>query len=150
MISYFLNLFSRTLPTFWVTALVWMTAAASMAFWALKWPAWQAVSVHVVPNVVNQNSQSIHPQTAKALGHVVDLINTETLRPSSSFKLIGVIASPSGQGSALIAIDGHAPKTYQPGQNVQDGWTLDSLTPHQAQLHSANGQMTLDLPSTER
>lgn len=149
MRSVFRHIPSRTLATSWVTVLVWTLAAASMAFWVLKWPARQAGGDHVVPNVANQNSHDIHLQTAKALGHAVDSKVTETLPVSSSFKLMGVIASPSGQGSALIAIDGQAPKAYRPGQNVQDGWQLDSLTARQARLKSANAQMTLDLPAAQ-
>jgi general secretion pathway protein C len=69
---------------------------------------------------------------------------------SSQFKLMGVIASPTGQGSALIATDGQAPKAYRAGQTVQDGWTLVSLTPRQARLKSANAQVTLDLPVSDK
>ncbi len=63
---------------------------------------------------------------------------------------MGVIASASGQGSALIATDGQPPKAYRVGQTVQDGWTLVSLTARQARLKSASAEVLLDLPSAEK
>jgi general secretion pathway protein C len=63
---------------------------------------------------------------------------------------MGVIASPTGQGSALIATDGQAPKAFRVGQAVQDGWTLDSLTARQARLKSVSAQVTLELPASEK
>jgi general secretion pathway protein C len=64
--------------------------------------------------------------------------------------LIGVIASASGQGSALIATDGQPPKAYRVGQMVQDGVTLESLTARQAVLKSANAQWQLELPAVDK
>jgi general secretion pathway protein C len=87
---------------------------------------------------------------ARALGHKAEP-NTSAKAPSrSQYQLLGVIASASGQGSALIAVDGQPPKAYRVGQPVQDGWTLVSLTPKQARLKSGSAEMLLELPSTEK
>jgi general secretion pathway protein C len=56
-------------------------------------------------------------------------------------QLLGVIASTSGQGSALIAVDDKAPKAYLVGQAVGEGLVLQNLSPKGAQLGA-----TLDGP----
>jgi general secretion pathway protein C len=62
--------------------------------------------------------------------------------------LLGVIASASGQGSALIAIDGQPPRAFRMGQIVQDGWQLQSLTPKQARLSKGSSVNLLELSGT--
>jgi general secretion pathway protein C len=132
-----------------VTGLIWALAAASVAFWVLMWPTQQA-GVALVPVAATQTKQDTHAQTAKALGHAAASKASAELSVNSPFKLMGVIASPTGQGSALIATDGQAPKAFRVGQAVQDGWTLDSLTARQARLKSVNAQVTLELPAPEK
>jgi general secretion pathway protein C len=132
-----------------VTGLVWALAAASVAFWVLMWPTQQA-GVALVPVAATQTKQVTHTQTAKALGHAAASKTSAEQPVNSPFKLMGVIASPTGQGSALIATDGQAPKAFRVGQTVQDGWTLESLTARQARLKSVNAQVTLELPAPEK
>lgn len=120
-----------------------------MAYWALHWPKAEptvAVSVSAAENRVND----LHVPMARALGQPASLATSTASQTSSSFKLMGVIASASGQGSALIATDGQPPKAYRVGQTVQDGWTLVSLTARQARLKSASAEVLLDLPPTEK
>ena len=87
---------------------------------------------------------------AKALGQkpTQPVLTSSTAITSSQFRLWGVIAAASGQGSALIATNGQPPKAYRVGQNLTDEWTLTALTPRQAQLKSASAELMLDLPST--
>jgi general secretion pathway protein C len=66
------------------------------------------------------------------------------------WQLLGVIADASGQGSALIALDGQAPKAYRVGQSVGEGLVLQSLGPKRAQLGATvngAGQRELQLPA---
>jgi general secretion pathway protein C len=80
------------------------------------------------------------------LGHATSVPQAPT--PSSSqFKLLGVIASTKGQGSALIAVDGQPPKAYRVGQEVSEGVKLISLAPKQARLKSNGQDLVLELPS---
>jgi len=62
---------------------------------------------------------------------------------------LGVIASASGQGSALIAVDGQQPKPFRVGQTVQDDWVLSSLTARKASLKSSSKEMLLELPAID-
>jgi general secretion pathway protein C len=63
--------------------------------------------------------------------------------------LLGVVAGASGKGSALLAVDGQAPKAYLPGQSVAPGWVLHSVGHRLARL-APEGQteasVTLELP----
>jgi general secretion pathway protein C len=61
---------------------------------------------------------------------------------------LGVIASGTGQGSALIALDGQPPKAFRVGQDVSDGLKLVFLTPRQARLQSSGQALVLDLPAS--
>ncbi len=134
---------------FLLTTAVWALAAASVAYWALHWPKAEPtveVSVSAAKNRVND----LHVPMARALGQPASLATSTASQTSSSFKLMGVIASASGQGSALIATDGQPPKAYRVGQTVQVGWTLVSLTARQARLKSASAEVLLDLPSAEK
>ena len=87
---------------------------------------------------------------AKALGQAASSAANDAPQTSSTYKLMGVIASASGQGSALIATDGQPPKAYRVGQTVQDGWTLVSLTARQARLKSSSAEVLLELPPADK
>jgi general secretion pathway protein C len=66
--------------------------------------------------------------------------------------LLGVVAGASGQGSALLAVDGQPPKAYRPGQVVAPGWVLHSVGHRLARLAPAQQNtptVTLELPKTE-
>jgi general secretion pathway protein C len=132
-----------------LTVAVWGLAAASMAYWALQWPkpeANAATSVSVAPN----RGADLHAPMAKALGQAASSAANDAPQTSSTYKLMGVIASASGQGSALIATDGQPPKAYRVGQTVQDGWTLVSLTARQARLKSSSAEVLLELPPADK
>jgi general secretion pathway protein C len=76
-----------------------------------------------------------------------------SIAQSSRFQLLGVVAGASGQGSALIALDGQPPRAFRVGQTVTDGVVLQSLGPKQAQLGvSALGAalFSLSLPGTDK
>ena len=84
---------------------------------------------------------------AKALGQASSVATSTPATNSTAFKLIGVIASGSGKGSALIAVDGQPAKAYRVGQTVQDDLTLVSLTGRQARLKSPTAELLLELPA---
>ncbi len=61
----------------------------------------------------------------RALGHT-------TAAPAAPdaqkrFAVLGVIASGSGQGSALLVVDGQPARAFRRGQEVADGWRLSSV-----------------------
>ncbi len=123
-------------------------AAASMVYWGLQLATPLAQPAIASPAASAGVAYDATASVARALGYTAS-----TPSPSSStgspFKLLGVISSASGQGSALIAADGQAPKAYRVGQTVQDGLVLVALTPRQATLKSASQQLQLDLPVKE-
>ena len=92
----------------------------------------------------------LHAPMARALGQAISSDAIPAPQTSTNHKLMGVIASVSGQGSALIATDGQPPKAYRVGQTVQDGWTLVSLTARQARLKSSSAEVLLELPPADK
>ena len=83
---------------------------------------------------------------ARALGIAAAAPQAALSSSSAQYQLLGVIASSKGQGSALIAVDGQAPKAFRVGQDVSKGLKLVSLTPRQARLESSGQALVLDLP----
>jgi general secretion pathway protein C len=133
-------------PGAWA-ALLGCAAAASVVFWVLNFPS--GMSVQGLPLVQSigpaNSSSSVH--MAKVLGHVAALPKVPT-QNSAQYKLMGVIASSTGQGSALIAVNGEPPKAFRVGDDVNQGVQLVSLTPKQARLKTNGQEWVLELPST--
>ncbi len=133
-----------------VTASVWMLASAGLAYWALHWPKATPTVATAAP-VASNPFTDLQGSVARALGQPSNPAASPTpqTRSGSAYTLIGVIASPSGQGSALIATDGQPPQAYRVGQTVQEGWTLVSLTARQARLRSSDSEILLELPAPD-
>ena len=90
-------------------------------------------------------------RVAQALGAPapVDAQSNNAAVAAHQWALLGVIAGASGQGSALLAVDGQAPKAYLPGQTVAPGWILHSVGHRLARLApegQAEASVTLELP----
>jgi general secretion pathway protein C len=144
-------------PGVWA-ALIWCAAAASAVFWVLNFPSGSAVQG--VP-LVQGSAQATSPSSVQSSVHMARVWGVQVQTPvleviiaqSSRFQLWGVVAGASGQGSALIAIDGQPPRALRVGQTVTDGVVLQSLGPKQAQLGvSAQGAalFSLSLPGTDK
>lgn len=72
---------------------------------------------------------------------------------TSRYQLWGLVAGASGQGSALIGIDGQPPKAYRVGQALSEGVYLQRLGHRQAQLGAtADGPVlfSLSLPGADK
>jgi general secretion pathway protein C len=137
-------------------ALLWCLAAASVVFWVLNFPSGSAVQAVPVVQSAGQASSSSPAQAsvhlARALG-VQAPVPEVSIAQSSRFELWGVVAGASGQGSALIAVDGQPPRAFRVGQTVTEGVVLQGLGPKQAQLGaSAQGAalFSLSLPGTDK
>ena len=127
-----------------LAALIWAAVAGGVVYWGLLLTAPAALPVVGLASAPMASFQSL-PTVAKALGHATSVPQAPT--PSSSqFKLLGVIASTKGLGSALIAVDGQPPKAYRVGQEVSEGVKLVSLAPKQARLKSNGQDLLLELP----
>ncbi len=67
--------------------------------------------------------------------------------PTERFRAIGVIASASGQGAALISIDKQPPKTFRVGASIAPGFVLKTVTQREIMLaDSLLGAVTATLP----
>lgn len=138
----------RIRPTAWVTGAVWCAATLSLGYWVWLFP-----SASAIPAAMVATSPAPDQVGSAQWSRVLGAVPLEAA-PSAAdrLQLVGVISGPSGQGSALIAIDGQAPKPYQVGQAVGDGLVLQGLEPRKAHLGAlVNGpkQRTLQLPALQ-
>jgi len=129
-----------------VTACVWMAVAGSMAFWVLQFPRPEPNNFSAVLISAANSPLGLAGQAARALGVQPNAAASPAVQPSSQYKLLGVISSASGQGSALIATDGQPAKAYRVGQSLDDAMVLVSLSTRQAKLKSLTIEFQLDLP----
>ncbi|WP_396429839.1 type II secretion system protein N [Limnohabitans sp.] len=133
-----------------LAACAWALAAASAVYWGLQWATPQTAQSATNLSTAPESRPGAAPAMARALGQIAAQEGPKA-QTNSQFKLLGVIASSSGQGSALIATDdGQPPKAYRVGQAVQDGLTLVSLTPRQARLQSSSAEVLLELPDPDK
>ena len=132
-----------------LAACAWALAAASAVYWGLQLTSPQTVQSATSLSTAPERQPEVAPAIARALGQMAAQEGPKA-QTNSQFKLLGVIASSSGQGSALIATDGQPPKAYRVGQAVQDGFTLVSLTPRQARLQSSSADVLLELPNPDK
>lgn len=143
----------HSLPHPWFTGLVTFAlaalAAASVGYWALKWPA---PATPLQAEVSEPAVRSIDSaQVAQLLGATsASASAAPTLNLPSKYKLLGVIAVGPHGGSALIAIDGLPPKPYRVGDHLTDDLLLQSVQARSATLAASMqgaGTFTLELPS---
>jgi general secretion pathway protein C len=130
------NMPARVLRPNTMTALVWCLAAAGLVFWVLKFPLDSAPlhsSAASDPKDGSGLMAEADVKTARAWG-VQSAQPEVSVALSSRFQLLGVIASASGQGSALISVDGQPPKAFRVGQTLTEGLTLISLSAKQANV----------------
>ncbi len=66
---------------------------------------------------------------------------------SARFALLGVVAQPDAQGTALLSVDGKPAKPYKVGAMVVDGWALQSVQGRRAKLARNGAEMVLELPA---
>ena len=142
-----------------VPALSALVLGALAAYGAVSW--WLDIqSLHAAPSQApvaatgkaTLNSQSIDAgRVAQALGApaATDAQGGNANSDAHQWALLGVVAGASGQGSALLAIDGQAPKAYLPGQTIAPGWVLHSVGHRLARLAPAGQEaasVTLEMP----
>jgi general secretion pathway protein C len=131
---------------------VWAVAAASAAYWAMKF----AGADPSVPRVAAASRQPapVDPMVvARLLGHTAGPATAVAAAPQPSapsrFNLVGVVAGPSDRGTALIAVDGKPAKPYRVGTLIEDGLVLQSVQRRRATLGpsvDAPPSVTLEMP----
>ncbi len=117
--------------------------AAAAAYVLLAWvleiqslraPPTSAPVAQNAPSLVGNSEPA--PGVAVALGaaSTTDQAGNSNAKAAHQWALIGVVASASGQGAALLAVDGQAAKAFLPGQTIAPGWVLHSVGPRLARL----------------
>lgn len=145
----------------WAPAVCALGLGALAAYGAVSWflqiqSLSGAASLAPVAQTIN-GSTALAVDTgrvAQALGAPVasvasDVAGGNVANTAHQWNLLGVVAGASGKGSALLSVDGQAPKAFLPGQSVAPGWVLHSVGHRLARL-APEGQdtasVTLELP----
>jgi general secretion pathway protein C len=134
------------------TLLLAALAAGSATFWALRWMAPPPARAGAEINVDSQapaNPQGI----ARLLGGGRTDLTATSSTVASQFKLLGVVASPSETGYALIAVGTLPAKPYRVGDAVDETLVLQSVTPRSASLAATRDgpvAQVLELPPLAR
>ena len=131
-------------------------AAYAVVAWFLQIQSLQspATQVPVVLSVASGNVSS----DGNADAHVAFALGApkpagkdtgNSAQAAHQWNFLGVVASASGQGAALIGVDGQAPKAFLPGQTLAPGWVLHSVGHRLARLApdlQSKPTVTLELP----
>lgn len=133
-----------------VTFVLWALVAAGAVYWGLKFSS-RAGGPVIVP--APQRVATADPAAVARLLGATPAAAAPTPSLSSRFALVGVVASRSHRGAALIAVDGRPPKPYRVGAAVDPGLVLQSVDARRAVLAaSADGPpaLTLELPAVRK
>lgn len=143
---------TQSLGLWWlrlVTLLVSALAAASAAYWALKWNAAPTSGTHAAP-AVSRATPTDPTVVARLLGGAQTTVTTFADTTASRFKLMGVVTTSASSGYALISVDGKPARPYRVGAAINDSMVLQSLAPRSAALApnaNAPASITLELPA---
>lgn len=147
-----INLLQNRLFQGLLTSLIWALAIGSLIYWILSMPRADAheASGSVATSALVANTQGMR----RLLGDLDVPIAAVAVAPTAATQLalVGVVAgTQSGQGAALISINGQAARTVRVGHRVQDsdGLYLQSLQGRVAYLGpelAGNSTVALMLP----
>ena len=141
-----LHLWWLRIATFLLAAL----AAASAAYWVLKWSAPAATGPAASAALSFSRAAQTDPQVvARLLGGGQKVVLTLVESAASRFKLMGVVANRAHGGHALISVDGKPARPYQVGAALNESLVLKSVAPRSATLAAsadAPASFTLELP----
>lgn len=140
----------------WATAALVGAALLSAAYWTeatlLRFrqglPAAAMRPGATQPSPVPAASTPPPETLAKLLG-AQPRVQAAPLGPADRFKVMGVIASASGRGTALIAVDGQAPRPYSVGAELAPGFVLQAVKQKELTLTDSNGAVLATLPLPE-
>ena len=131
------------------TFVLWALVAASAVYWGLKCHGRAARRSRTVA-VAARRAPADPAAVARLLGASPAAAAAAPVASlASRFALVGVVASRSHQGAALIAVDGKPAKPFRVGAAVDDGLVLQSVESRRAVLAaSTDGPpvVTLELP----
>ncbi len=131
------------------TFVLWALVAGSAVYWALKFTA-RGGAAAAVPVAAHTGAPADPVAVARLLGASPTAAGqAPAVSAASRFALVGVVASSTHQGAALIAVDGKPAKPFRIGTAVDDRLILQSVESRRAVLaESPSGPavVTLELP----
>lgn len=128
-------------------------AGASIAYWVMRWPAVDPSAWQDTP-VAAQEGGAVGldaPALARLLG-ASGPVQTAAGPVGGRWRLVGVVASRSGQGAALIAEDDQPARPYRVGSRVGEELVLQSVAHRRAMLApslDAPVTLTLEVPEVQ-
>lgn len=137
------------------TFAVWLLAAGSAVYWGLRVSSVPAGAV-AVPLPPALQAAADPAAVARLLGAAAPSApGAPAAAPpqSSRFALVGVVASRSYAGAALISVDGKPAKPFRVGAQVEEGLVLQSVAPRRATLGpevKGPAAFTLEMPLPKR
>lgn len=130
-----------------VAALCWALAAGGAALWWLHAPQGQGLSAASSGQPATTPAPVNTTAVLRALGHSA-AASEPASETSQRFQLLGVVAGASGQGAALLAVDGQPAQAFVQGQTVAGGWRVHSLNAEGVRLTAAGlAPMDLSVPA---
>ncbi|MDO5653844.1 MAG: hypothetical protein Q4G39_07045 [Brachymonas sp.] len=124
--------------------LVWALLAASAFFWIWASPRQQAP---VSATSVTPALQGDPAQVARLLHQTEAVATVQTASPlASRMQLRGVAMQAAGTGVVILVVDGQPAKPYRTGDEVADGWIVQSLALRSATLANGNQSLVIELP----
>lgn len=123
------------------TTCIWAVAAATVVFWGLRLVA---PPESAAPPALVGAPVAVDPaEVAKAFGATTAPLASLTPDAGNRFVLLGVVADGDQRGAALIAVDGKPPRPYRVGQQLGDGYVLQSVDLRVAKLGAGESTPTL-------
>jgi general secretion pathway protein C len=136
------------------TLVLWLLAAGSCVYWGLR------LVPRAAPVAVATPARQVFAADPTAVARLLGANPAAAASPSqpavslaSRFNLLGVVASRSHLGAALIAVDGKPARPYRVGSPVDEGLVLQSVQGRRAVLAASAGGpavLTLELPAIKR
>ena len=137
------------------TMVLWALAAASAVAWGLR--VWGGASLQATPAAqppALASAPMADPSAvARLLGAVAPAGPAMAPAAVNRFVLLGVVASPSKRGSALIAVDGKPGRAFRVGSQVDEGIVLEAVEPRKARLASVTrvgDPIYLEMPQSKK
>lgn len=133
------------------TFALWALVAASAVYWGLKIATPSRAPAASAPAL--RAPVAADPAAVARLLGASPAAAAPAVSLSSRFTLVGVVASRSRQGAALIAVDGRPAKPFRVGAAIDEGLVLQSVDARRATLAASRegpAVLTLELPAVRK
>ncbi|HEX4844412.1 MAG TPA: type II secretion system protein N [Limnobacter sp.] len=124
-----------------VSALLWALSVVVLVWVAIQLFAPSPTLAPAMPAQASANFQVDQSPEARLLG----VETTGGLTPPA-VNLLGVFANESGQGAAVMSIDGQPAQSKRVGDDVANGWVLEEVGPTFAVMRRSGQRHQVDLP----